>query len=132
MYSNWISFINSLIIKFAIFAFIVFAVYFVTNLYAIDLKSIKKFFYNKLENTNSSSNVQSGRLMEFFHDSRNERCDSSRQECLIPVERMHQTLRSEQKADLLDDTDDQSFANSGKNVGRMGLLYMLLSQRCLE
>ena len=129
MYSRQIFFKNACFAIFSIFLCIVFFLYFVSNLYASDFPWKKGDVFYGVEYENSAANVEYGHVMAFYGDACKVKWDASRRECLVPVERLHRTFSAAQRAESLRDTDGQSFENAGKSVGRVGLLFMLLSRR---
>jgi len=129
MYSRQIIFINACIVRFAIFAFIVFIMYFFSNLYASELPWKKGDLFYGVEVGSGSVNVENGHVIVFLGDACKVKWDSSRREGLIPIECMYRTFSAAQRGESLRHTDGQSFANAGKSVGMVGLLYMLLNRR---
>ena len=77
----------------------------------------------------SAVSIESGYVTALDDDSVQVRWDASHCETRVPAERLHRYMQDARRAAELHDKDDPSFDQAVRSAGKMGLLYLLLSQR---
>jgi hypothetical protein len=77
----------------------------------------------------SVTSVESGRITSLDGGMSRVMWDMCNCETIVPVTKLHRTLRAAMHAGAQQDSGGTTFNNSAKSAGKMCLLYLLLSQR---
>jgi len=77
----------------------------------------------------STTRIESGYISTLDGDMCRVKWDQCDCETVVPVENLHRSLSAALKAGKKQDTADISFDDAAKSAGKMGLLYLLLSER---
>ena len=77
----------------------------------------------------SSTSVESGYITSIDGNMCHVKWDRCDCETVVPVENLHRSLSAAIKAGERQDTCDIPFNDAAKSAGKMGLLYLLLSER---
>lgn len=77
----------------------------------------------------STTRIESGYITTLDGDMCRVKWDQCDCETVVPVENLHRSLSAALKAGKKQDTGDISFDDAAKSAGKMGLLYLLLSER---
>lgn len=77
----------------------------------------------------SVTSVESGRITGLDGGMSRVMWDRCNCETIVPVTKLHRTLRAALHAGAQQDTGGTTFNDSAKSAGKMSLLYLLLSQR---
>jgi len=77
----------------------------------------------------SATTIESGYITEIDGNMCHVKWDQCSCETLVPVENLHRSLSSAQKASEEQNRGEISYNDAAKSAGKMGLLYLLLIQR---
>ena len=77
----------------------------------------------------STTRIESGYITALDGDMCRVKWDQCDCETLVPAENLHRSLSAALRAGKKQDTGDITFDDAEKSAGKMGLLYLLLSER---